>query len=444
MNKKLLCLLVSSFLGVRVVAAEDLVQVYQLSERQDPVLKGTEAGYAAVQELRPQARARLMLPVIGATGNTFYNHEDVSVDSGSVFGLGGGDSEFNTRGYAINLTQPVYHYDRYMQLKQADARIRQAQLELDATRQDLIVRVAERYFAVLAAVDNLAFSKSEKEALGRQLDQTQQRFDVGLIAITDVQEAKAGHDRAVADEIAAEKLLDDTREGLRELTDEYPGELAVLGEQMPLVAPEPADAQRWIDTAVKQNLSIAAADAATQVAAQEIKVQYAGHLPTLDIVGSHGTDVSGGGRFGGTTTDLSAIGLALNVPLYEGGQVQSRTREASHRHEESLQGLEEQRRAVVRSAKDSYEGVISGIARVQALQQAVVSSQTALEATQAGYEVGTRTAVDVVAQERNLFEAKRDHAAARYTYILDTLRLKQAAGTLAPADLEEVNGWLVK
>jgi outer membrane protein len=154
--------------------------------------------------------------------------------------------------------------------------------------------------------------------------------------------------------------------------------------------------------------------------------------------------VSGGGRFGGTTTDLSVIGLALNVPIYEGGQVQSRTREASYRHEESLQVLEEQRRSVVRSAKDSYEGVISGISRVQALQQAVVSSQTALEATQAGYEVGTRTAVDVVAQERNLYGAKRDYAAARYNYVLDTIRLKQAAGTLAPADLDEINSWLVK
>jgi outer membrane protein len=365
------------------------------------------------------------------------------VDDASVFGLGG-ESDYNTRGYAINLTQPVYHYDRYMQLKQADARIRQAELELDATRQDLMVRAAERYFVVLAAIDNVTFARAEKEALGRQLDQTQQRFDVGLIAITDVQEAKAGYDRAVADEIAAKKLLDDAREALRELTNEYPGELAALGEQMPLVAPEPADSQQWVDTAVKQNLRIAAADAATQVAAQEIKVQYAGHLPTLDIVGSHGTDVSGGGRFGGTTTDLSVIGLALNVPIYEGGQVQSRTREATYRHEESLQVLEEQRRSVVRSARDSYEGVISGISRVQALQQAVVSSQTALEATQAGYEVGTRTAVDVVAQERNLYAAKRDYAAARYNYILDTIRLKQAAGTLAPPDLDEINGWLVQ
>ncbi len=441
MNKKLLCLLVSAFISGHVMAAEDLVQTYQLAEGQDPLLKGTEASYAAVKELRPQARARLALPVIGATGNTFYNNEDVSVDDASVFGLGG-ESDYNTRGYAINLTQPVYHYDRYMQLKQADARIRQSQLELDATRQDLMIRVAERYFVVLAAIDNVTFARAEKEALGRQLDQTQQRFDVGLIAITDVQEAKAGYDRAVADEIAAVKLLDDAREALREVTNEYPGELAALGEQMPLVAPEPADSQQWIDTAVKQNLRIAAADAATQVAAQEIKVQYAGHLPTLDIVGSHGTDVSGGGRFGGTTTDLSVIGLALNVPIYEGGQVQSRTREATYRHEESLQVLEEQRRSVVRSAKDSYEGVISGISRVQALNQAVVSSQTALEATQAGYEVGTRTAVDVVAQERNLYGAKRDYAAARYNYVLDTLRLKQAAGTLTPADLDEVNGWL--
>jgi outer membrane protein len=442
-KKKLLWALFGATLSASATAAEDLAQVYRLAEQKDPRFKAFEANYAAVQEFRPQARASLMLPTVNATGATTYNEQDISIDNATVFG-GGGDFDFNSRGYSINLTQPVYHYDRYMQLLQADFQIRQAQLEVDAARQELMVRVAESYFRVLAAIDNVDFSRAEKEALGRQLEQTQQRYDVGLIAITDVQEAKAGYDRSVADEIAAQKLLDDTIEALREITGEYHEQLAALGEDMPLVSPEPADPQQWVDTALKQNLRIAAADAAAQVAAQEIKVQYAGHLPTLDIVGSHGTDVSGGGRFGSTTTDFSAIGVELNVPIYEGGIVQSRTREATYRHEEAVQRLEEQRRAAVRSTEDAYAGVISGISRVQALQQAVLSSQTALEATQAGYEVGTRTAVDVVAQERNLLGAKRDHAAARYTYVVDTLRLKQAAGTLAPADLDEIGKWLEK
>jgi outer membrane protein len=335
----------------------------------------------------------------------------------------------------------VYHYDRFMLYEQADARIRQARLQVDAARQDLVVRVAERYFNVLAAIDTTEFAKAEREALARQLDQTQQRFDVGLIAITDVQEAKAGHDLAVAQEIEAQNALDDAREALREFTGEYHERLASLNEKLPLVTPQPADANQWTDAAAKQNLQVTAADAAAEIAAKEIKVQYAGHIPTLDIVGSHGTAISGG-RFGSTDTEATAIGIELNVPIYQGGVVQSRTREATHRHEEALQVLEQARRAAVRSARDGYTGVIAGISRIKALEQAVVSTQTALEATRAGYEVGTRTAVDVVTQEREYFRSKRDLARARYDYILDSLRLKQAAGTLWPQELVQVNRWL--
>jgi outer membrane protein len=419
--------------------AEDLVGVYELAEQKDPQFKSSEANYAAVQEAKPQARAALMLPTLSASGNTTYNEEDVTTDGGAI----GGDGlfRFNSRGYSLNLTQPVYHYDRFMVYEQADARIRQARLQVDAARQDLVVRVAERYFNVLAAIDSTEFAKAEREALARQLDQTQQRFDVGLIAITDVQEAKAGHDLAVAQEIEANNALDDAREALREFTGEYHQQLAGLSEKLPLVTPQPADVDQWTDTASKQNLQVSAAQAATEVAAQEIKVQYAGHIPSLDIVGSHGTAISGG-RFGATDIEASAIGVQLNVPIYQGGVVQSRTREATHRHEEALQQLERARRAAVRTAREGYTGVIAGISRIKALEQAVVSTQTALEATRAGYEVGTRTAVDVVTQEREYYRSKRDLARARYDYILDTLRLKQAAGTLWPQELTQINRWM--
>lgn len=421
-------------------AAEDLVQIYQLAEQRDPRFQRTEALYEATREFRPQARARLLLPTLSAAGNTFYNDQEVDIEGATTFG--GGEFNFNSRGYFLDLTQPVFHYDRYFQLKQADSRIHQAQLELDASRQDLIVRVAERYFGVLAGIDNVEFSRAEKTALGRQLEQSQQRFDVGLIAITDVQEAKAGHDLSVAQEIEAQNQLDDAREALREFTSELPEQLAPLGEDLPLVSPQPAVAEQWADTALKQNLGTAAAEVEAQTAAQEIKVQSAGHYPSLDIVGRHGTDVSGG-RFG-ATTDASAIGLEINVPIYEGGQVQSRTREATFRHQAALHTVEERRRSAVRQSRDAFAGVISGISRVQALEQAVVSTQTALEATRAGYEVGTRTAVDVVNQERELLRSKRDLARARYDYVLDALRLKQAAGTLSPVDLNEINKWLVR
>ena len=420
--------------------AEDLLQVYRLAEQKDPQFQGVQSTYQAILEHVPQARARLLYPNLSLSANTTENWQDIQYNSGFSF-LPGGNYSYNSRGYSLNLTQPVFHWDRYVQLKQAGSEVRQAQLEVDSARQDLILRVAQRYFDVLAAIDNVDFSRAEKEALARQLDQTQQRFKVGLIAITDVQEAKAGYDLSVADEIAAKKALDDAHEALREIAGDLGKDLAQLGNTLPLIAPQPADADKWTGTALKQNLKLASAEVSAEIANREIDVQKAGHYPSVDIVGSHGSNITGG-QFGHTDTDASAIGVELNVPIYSGGLVVSRTREARFRHEASLDQVEAQRRAATRQARDAYAGVISGISRVDALKQALKSNQTALEATEAGFAVGTRTAVDVVTQERELFGAKRNYARARYDYILDTLRLKQAAGTLSPADLIEINKWL--
>lgn len=438
----LLLVMAAAWSSPVAMAVEDMVQIYQKAETRDPRFAGVQSSFKAVQEGRVQARARMMLPNVTAGGSAAYNRENTSIDGGGL-SFGSGFSEYASRGYSINLVQPVYHYDRYRQLLQADSRIRQAQLDIDAARQDLIVRTAERYLATLTATDNLDFSRADREALSRQLEEARQRFDTGLIAITDVQEAQAGHDAAVANEIAAQKALDDTYEALYELTGEYHRQLAALGSDIPLVAPEPADADRWAETARAQNLNVAAATTAARIAAEEIKVQYAGHLPSLDLVGETGS-ATGGGRFGSSTTDSSSIGLQLNVPIYEGGQVQSRTRQATYQHQAALDREEEARRAAVRQARSAYSGVISGISRIEALNQAVVSAQTALEATRAGFEVGTRTSVDVVNQQRDLLRAKRDHADARYRYVLDVIKLKQAAGTLSPNDLGEINRWLMR
>lgn len=430
-------LLVFCLMGSPVVNAEDLRQVYQHAEEQDPQYLGAQATYQAVLESRPQARAHYLLPNLSVNSDFSQHQQKIVVNDIRLCS----DCSFNNRNYTFNLTQPVYHYDLYLQFKQTDDRIRQAQLEVDAARQDLIVRISERYFGVLAALDNLGFAGAQKNALARQLEQTQQRFNVGLIAITDVQEAQAGYDQSVADEIDAQKQLDDARQALREFAGEVGDNVAILGDKLPLISPEPADIEQWTSTALKQNFKLASAQAATRIALQEIEVQQAAHLPTLDIVSSYGTAIQGG-RFGDSRITDTVIGMQMRLPIYEGGSVQSRTREAEHRHEAALDQEEQQQRSVTRTSRDAYRGVLSGISRIRALQQAVVSQQTALEATQAGFEVGTRTTVDVVAQERRLFGAKRDYAKARYDYILDTLRLKQAAGTLAPADLDTVNQWL--
>ncbi|HZA28928.1 MAG TPA: TolC family outer membrane protein [Gammaproteobacteria bacterium] len=445
------------------IGAEDLVAIYTLAEQQDPQFQQVEASRRAILAVKPQARAQLMLPSVTISANVTRNFQDISIDTqaqgdipvigtqGGVIGVipatdlqgvsGSGYTEFTSGDYTLSITQPVYHYDRTLQYRQADTRIQQANAEFGAARQDLIVRVAERYFDVLAAMDTLEFAGAEKQALFQQLDQAKQRFEVGLVAITDVQEAQAGYDRAVADRIQAENLLENAREALRELTNQYHQTLLKLGEEIPLIAPVPPNIDRWIAKSLEQNLRLAAAFQATKVARQEIARQSAGHRPTLDLIASHGFSTTGG-RFAQADIDSSAIGLQFNLPIYQGGQVNSRTREAQHRHEEALARLEQERRAAHRQAHDAYLGVIAGISRVKALRQAVISNQTSSEATQAGFEVGTRTGVDVVNAQREVFRAKRDYAQSRYDYILDTLRLKRAAGMLTPTDLTSINTWL--
>lgn len=433
--KTLLCITLAFFVCRNTVAA-DLVEVYQMAESSDPVYSQSVAAYEATLEAKPQARA-LLLPTVSLNANTATNDQDISTSSGTSPGEVG----FNSHGYSLDISQPVFRYDRYLSLQQADSQIQQAQAELDAALQDLVIRVSERYFDALAAIDNLNFVQAEKTSLGRQLEQAKQRFEVGLIAITDVHEAQAGYDRSVANEILAENLIDNTREALREVTGNYLTDLAPLGETMPLVTPEPAVIEKWTQISQQQNLQVIAAKNQLETTRQEIKIQQSGHLPTLDIVANKGYS-SSGGRFGGAQIHTTTIGLELNVPLFEGGLVNSRTREAHSLYNQAFQRLEETYRAAQRQTREAYLGVISGISQVKALAQSVISSESALEATQAGFEVGTRTTVDVVASQRVLLQAKRDYARARYDYILNTLRLKSAAGTLTPEDLQEITRWL--
>jgi outer membrane protein len=435
----LLSVAAAAALAPQHALATDLVEAYQMARESDPEFRRVAAANRAVREQKPQAIAGL-LPDVRATGNSYYNEQDIS--SAFIVGGEGENVNFNSHGYSLNLSQPLFRFDRWVRLKQADSRIRQAEAEYGAAEQDLMIRLAERYFFVLANLDNLEFAKAEEKSLSRQLDQAKQRFDVGLTAITDVQEAQAGYDRAVAQRIDAANGVDNAREALREVIGVYLDSQAALSEQMPLVEPEPADLDQWTQTALDQNLNVTAATEAVETARQEIKIQNSGHLPTLDAVARYGYDKSGG-RFGGTKVHSDAVGLELNVPLFQGGFVTSRAREAHARLDESLEALETQRRSAQRLTRQSYLGVMSGISEVHAFKQALISSETALKATEAGFEVGTRTAVDVIAAERALSEAKRDYARARYEYIQDTLRLKQAAGTLSGDDIGLVNQWLI-
>jgi outer membrane protein len=420
--------------------ADDLVAVYQQAAGEDPQLEAAREALAAVQESHEQARAALFLPRADFSANV--NQDRQSVQFGGAATGSSGSSTFVSGGYTLTLTQPILHYERVMGKQQADKRVAQAEAEFAAAEIAVLLRVAERYFEVLATADNLRFAQAQRDTLARGLAETQQRQRVGFLALADVQEAQAGYDRALSDVVDAEHQLRDAQESLQEITGKQYGQLAVLRDDIPLVAPEPASEARWVDQALGQNLSLRVSEQLVEIAKAAVELQKSGHLPTLDAVGSQSFSTSGG-RFGSSDVEDTIVGLSLTVPLYQGGQVNSKIREAEHRHSQAKANLKQAQRAVHREASNAFLGVVGGISRVKALRQTVSSSQTALAATQAGFRAGRRTALDVIIAEREQLRAQNDYARARYDYLLATLRLKQAVGTLSPEDLVKINGLLV-
>jgi outer membrane protein len=417
----------------------DLMAVYGRALASDPVFQAAAAANRAAQENTPQARANL-LPNVSGGGNTLGNEREVR--QSNVLTGGTGRRNFNSHELNLRLNQPLYRKDRWIALDQAKISVDQADATFAFERQSLMLRAASRYFDVLRAADTLTFAVAEQEAFGQQLEQSQQRFDVGLVAVTDVEEAKAGFDLARAQVILAENGLDNAREALREVTGEYHRDVTALGESMALEMPLPNDIDRWTETALQQNLLLVGQRYAAQSSRLQIQREEAGHLPTVDIVGTWERSFANGGFTGGSDVTSKTIGLEVIVPLYSGGSVVSRTRQSRHVYQQSLDNLERVRRAVQRQTREAFLGVRSGISRVQALEQAVRSNEAAVEAIEAGFQVGTRTTVDVLNAQRDLFEAMRDFSDSRYAYIIDSLTLKQAAGTLEEGDLQLVNSWL--
>lgn len=413
------------------VHAENLLDVYHLAQESDPTLRAAEAGNQAAQQARAQSRAAL-LPQINASANVTQNSRDIN----------GTSSDYDSNGYTLSLVQSLYHHDYYKQLKVADAGIAQANAQYEATRQGLILRVAEAYFNLLGAQDSLAAAEASKRAISQQLRQTQQRFEVGLTAITDVHEAQAGYDAAVAAEIAASNHLDIAREQLREITGQEPLALATLQDEVPLLSPEPPDIKAWVEQANTQSLSIIAAEATVRGAAEELRRREAGHYPTLDLVANHSYSDTTEDPISGNEYENTSIGIQLSVPIYSGGLTTAKSRQARALLTQAQESLETQRRATEREVRSAYLAVMAGIGQVKARKQALSSAQTALEATQAGFEVGTRTAVDVLNAQQVRYNAQSEHARSRYDYLLATLLLKQATGTLSEEDIILVNGWL--
>ncbi|MBT8092977.1 MAG: TolC family outer membrane protein [Gammaproteobacteria bacterium] len=432
--------------------AASLLEIYQQALQSDPQIHEAEARRLAALEARPQARG-VLLPQISA-GSAWSQSDTSGSDFNVAIGTTPFVSETDESNWSVELRQTIFRWDQVIDLKRADKSVARAEAVREAAQQDLIVRVAQRYFDVLAAEDRLTSVHANRTAIARQLEQAKQRFEVGLIAITDVQESQAAYDQAVADEIGAKRTLATAREFLREITGEYVSALSAPGESFPLLTPEPNDEASWVDLALDQNLNLVASRLDEQLARDEIAYRRTGHYPTLELVANTGNRTREGDASGtinnipqppeviDTSTDTDSISLQLNVPLFAGGTTSSRVREAVYLHRAAREQLQRVTRETERQARDAYLGVISERSRVAALQQAVESSRTALEATQAGFEVGTRTIVDVLNSQFSLYAAITNYYQSRYDYVLNALRLKQAAGNLAIQDLERIDQFL--
>ena len=418
------------------LATADLLQIFEIALQNDPVYKEARERRNVTLETRPQAIARL-LPLLSVTAGSSWNY--LNNKKGATF-QGGGVQRYWDSQVGVDLKQPVFNFELWVQLSQANNQIAQAEAEYANALQDLMQRTIKVYLDVLLAKDTLQFAISEKAALARQLEQAQQRFNVGLIAITDVLEAQSGYDRARSREIFAANGVDNAKEALREIIGEFEGKLILLPTTIPLMKPEPLDINEWAATADQQNLGVISAQNQAEVARKNIELQRSGHYPTLDIVASYSFQDNNSSF--GLRGETGKIGLNLNIPVFEGGAVNSRTREAHYNFNATKDSLQAVRRAIRRQVKDAYRGVLSTISQVEALRATVKSSLSALEATEAGFEVGTRTMVDVVNEQRNLFDAQRNLSEARNNYLLNWVSLKESASSLSQKDLETLNGLL--
>ncbi len=419
------------------VAANGLIDIYTIAKAQDTVYREAEANFFATSQASPIARAAL-LPQVNFSAETSDNSLETE---GQTFGVSGGDVDYNSHGYSLRLTQTLFNRDFYVQLKQANNNVARAQAQFDASKQELILRVTELYFNVLAARDDLKFATAEKGAINRQREQAENRFEVGLIPITDVKEAQSSFDSAVAREIEAEIALELAIDALAVITGERMTELNILSDRMELVRPEPDHVADWINTALNQNLALLINEYDTKIARQEIQRNKSQHLPTVDLVAAY-NDNDSGGLTGSRETEDSRIGLELNFPIFQGGRTHYQTKESQYLYQAALQSQERIKRETTRDTRDAYHNVVAGISRVSAFNRAVESAEIAAEATEAGFEVGTRTSVDVLLALRSVFQAQRDYSRSRYDYLLDTLRLKNAAGTLSADDLLQIDTWL--
>lgn len=451
MKKTLSTLIIAVASAISVNAyADDLLTVYQQALLNDPVVLKAQAQFEIVKEDIIQARS-VLLPQISANGSYSTRENDSQNLWLSNVGPVGSTltSTTDTTGYGASLNMQLYRHDSWLRLSSAKKSAHQSDLTYQVAKQDLIIRVTQAYFDLLSAKDDLVFAQAEKASIARQLEQTKQRFSVGLTAITDVHEAQAQYDNAVTSEIVAENAIFSAEEALRVITNTYPRNISVLNtERFSTSTPNPNSADEWQKSAEAKSLDLIAAKVGIEVAKEGIDIARAGHYPTLDLAGGIGASKSESVYSGPSGSlalpitpfyDNQSLSVTLNIPIYSGGAIQSSVRQAQSRFVSASQDLMITHRGVVRTTRNAYNTVIAAISAIKSLQQSVLSAEKALEATEAGFEVGTRTIVDVLNSTRNLFNAKRNLSSTRYAYIQNVLLLKRAGGTITNDDISTIN-----
>ena len=455
----LLCASFSTGLPVAAVAA-DFSQVYQDALGNDATFQQAHATYMAAREARPEAWAVLLPQVSGSAGRFLTDSAGLSSSSfntgptgkatpGSFYAA----THANTTQWSLNLSEELFSWSDWMGLRAANSQVAEAQATYEAAAQNLILRVATSYFSVLAQLDTLQAQQSSLQAFDLQLQQANKRYQVGLIAITDVEQARAARDNAAAAVIADKQSLANAEDQLEVITGRQYDTLSEPGADMPLVTPNPANQNQWVQTSLEQNLSLIASRLAADVARDNVHIAFGGHLPTLSLVASRSFNSSSTdesiaipnlGSFNGlpSWSNDRQIGLQVTVPIFSGGGTEARVHQAQYQWIAAKDAVEQSSRSTVQQARDAYLGVISGIAHVQALQQALTSSQTAYRATEAGYRVGTQTEVDVLNALSTLVQAKTNYASSRYAYITSVVQLRFAAGTLDGNEVKTINQWL--
>jgi outer membrane protein len=411
----------------------DLLQVYRQAQKNDAQFATARANLDAGRELAPQGLSGL-LPSLSLSGYTTWNDDEIHTS-----GLSSAASRYNSNGYALTLSQPVFRWQNKIAYDQGKLSVAMAEARFLEARQDLILRVAQVYFEVLNAQVTLEAARAQKLAIAQQLEQARQNFEAGASTIVDTYEAQSRYDLATAQEIASENELEIRREALRVIIGEVPEHLATLNTKKPILPPQPAQMPLWVEAAQKDKLTVLIEAKNAEIAEKEVAKAKAGHYPTLDLVANHNLSDSGTVR---TENKADAIGLQLNLPLFQGGYVTSKAREAAAHHAAALSSLESARRNAALEARQNYLSVVHGLAQIKALEAALASSLASLESNKLGYEVGVRINIDVLNAEQQVFSTRRDLARAYHDTLIARLRLKNAVGTLDEVDVMEINALL--